>query len=259
MIQLRFSFVLGVLAGAVAFAQGPPPGHFGGDFESMHARMGAQKLVKGAPYSAQAVSQHTQTLADGSHIQQTTTSSVARDSEGRTRRDETIGAIGALAGSTASPRAIFIHDPVAGSSYVLDPASKTGHVSQPRNFTLNPEAASASESGARTGHTRSNAQVKTEELGTQTMDGLTVQGKRITRTIAAGQIGNEHQLQVITEVWYSPDLQTIVSSTTNDPRTGVSTYKLTNISRAEPDASLFQVPADYKLTQGGGPHGHARQ
>jgi hypothetical protein len=259
MIQLRFTFALGVLAGAVAFAQGPPPGHFGGDFEYMHAHMGAQKLVKGAPYSAQAVSQYTQTLADGSHIQRTNTSSVARDSEGRTRREETIGAIGALAGSTASPKAVFIHDPVAGSSYVLDPASKTGHVSQPRNFTLNAEAADASESPARTAHVRSNAQVKTEELGTQSMDSLTVQGKRITKTIAAGQIGNEHQLQVVTEIWYSQDLQTIVMSTTNDPRSGVSTYKLTNISRAEPDATLFQVPADYKLTQGGGGHGHARQ
>jgi|HubBroStandDraft_4_1064222.scaffolds.fasta_scaffold42112_2 hypothetical protein len=260
MIQLRFSFALGVLAGAVAFAQGPPPGHFGGgDFEYMHAHMGAQKLVKGAPYSAQAVSQYTQTLADGSHIQRSTTSSVARDSEGRTRREETIGAIGALAASTASPKAIFIHDPVAGSSYVLDPASKTGHVSQPRNFTLSSDAASASEPSARTAHVRSNAQVKTEELGTQTMDGLTVQGKRITRTIAAGQIGNEHQLQVVTEVWYSQDLQTTVMSTTTDPRTGVSTYKLSNISRAEPDASLFQVPADYKLTQGGGPRSHVRQ
>jgi hypothetical protein len=259
MIQLRFSFALGVLAGAVAFAQGPPPGHFGGDFEFMHAHMGMQKLVKGAPYSAQAVSQYTQTLADGSHIQRTVTSSVARDSEGRSRREETISAIGALAASAASPKAIFIHDPVAGSSYVLDPASKTGHVSQPRNFTLNSDATSASEPSTRAAHARSNAQVKTEELGTQTMDGLTVQGKRITRTIPAGQIGNEHQLQVVTEVWYSQDLQTTVMSTTTDPRTGVSTYKLTNISRAEPDASLFQVPADYKLTQGGGPHSHARQ
>ncbi len=94
--------------------------------------------------------------------------------------------------------------------------------------------------------------MKTEDLGTQSMDGLTVQGKRITRTIAAGQIGNEHQLQVVTEVWTSADLQTTVMSTTNDPRTGVSTYKLTSVSRAEPDASLFQVPADYKVTQGGG-------
>jgi hypothetical protein len=260
MIQFRFTVAVGVLLGSVAFAQEParPPMHGGGDFQFMHARMGMQKTVKGAPYSAQAVSQYTQTLADGSHIQRSTTSSVARDSEGRVRREESIGAV-ALAGSTAAPKAVFIHDPVGGSSYVLDPASKTAHVSQPRNFTMNSDATGANEVHQRTEHARSSAQVKTEELGTQTMDGLTVQGTRITRTIAAGQIGNEHQLQVVTERWYSADLQTTVMSTTNDPRTGVSTYKLTSVNRAEPDASLFQVPTDYKLTQGGGGHLRSRQ
>jgi hypothetical protein len=261
MIQFRLTFAMGVLLGSVAIAQGPPPPpHGGGDFQFMHAHMGMEKLVTGAPYSAQAVTQYTQTLADGSHIQRTITSSVARDSQGRSRREETIGAIGALAGSTASPKAVFIHDPVAGVSYMLNPGSKTAHASQPRNFTLNSATTGATdpqpEGGSRTAHARSEANVKTEDLGSQTMEGLTVQGKRITRTIAAGQIGNEHQLQVVHEVWYSEDLKTTVMSTTNDPRTGVSTYKLTSISRAEPDASLFQVPADYKVTQGGGGHGH---
>jgi len=131
-------------------------------------------------------------------------------------------------------------------------------VSEPRNYTLDSATPGPGERQPRTAHARSEANLKTEDLGTQSMDGLTVQGTRITKTIAAGEIGNEHALQVVTERWYSPDLQTTVMSTTTDPRTGVSTYKLTNISRAEPDASLFQVPADYKLTQGGGGRSHAR-
>src|ERR1700690_3333426 len=123
MIQLRFTLALGVLLGTVAIAQepAPPPPHGGGDFLYMHARMGMQKLVKGAPYSAQAVTQFTQTLADGSHIQHATTSSVARDSEGRLRREESVGAIGAMAASGVSPKSVFIHDPVAGTSYILNP------------------------------------------------------------------------------------------------------------------------------------------
>ena len=76
MIQLRLTFALGALLGSLALAQesAPLPRHSGGDFEYMHARMGMQKTVKGAPYSAQSVSQFTQTLADGSHIQRSTTS-----------------------------------------------------------------------------------------------------------------------------------------------------------------------------------------
>jgi hypothetical protein len=93
--------------------------------------------------------------------------------------------------------------------------------------------------------------VKTEDLGTQVMEGLSVQGKRNTRIIPAGQIGNDLPLQVVTETWYSQELQTIVMSKTNDPRSGQTVYQLTNVSRAEPDPALFQVPVDFKVTHGG--------
>jgi len=99
---------------------------------------------------------------------------------------------------------------------------------------------------------RTRPDVKREDLGTQTMEGLTVQGKRTTHTIAAGQVGNANALVVVTETWYSPDLKVVVMSKTTDPRSGTSVYKLTNVSRTEPDASLFQVPSDYTVTQGRG-------
>jgi hypothetical protein len=37
----------------------------------------------------------------------------------------------------------------------------------------------------------------------------------------------------------------------SDPRTGDNVFQLTNIVRAEPDASLFQVPPDYTMKEGG--------
>src|SRR5579871_4713934 len=125
MLSVRVSLALAGMSGILAFAQEPAPPRHGGDFFDVHARMGMEKLVKGAPYSAQSATQFTQTLADGSHIQRTITASVARDSEGRTRREQTIGAIGALAGSTEPRKEVFIHDPVAGSSYMLDPVAHT--------------------------------------------------------------------------------------------------------------------------------------
>jgi hypothetical protein len=45
-------------------------------------------------------------------------------------------------------------------------------------------------------------------------------------------------------------LKTIVYSKRSDPRMGEQTFKLANIVRAEPDASLFTIPADFKLTDG---------
>ena len=85
----------------------------------------AGKLVKGAPYSAQAVTESVQTLADGNRIVHKTTAQVYRDSEGRTRRDQTLGYIGPYATAGDVPQTVFINDPVTGVNYILDPSTKT--------------------------------------------------------------------------------------------------------------------------------------
>ena len=94
------------------------------------------------------------------------------------------------------------------------------------------------------------AHVSTEDLGTQTMEGLLVTGTRTTRTIPAGEIGNEKPIAIVTEVWASPDLKTIVYSKRSDPRIGEQTFQLMNIVRGEPEASLFTIPADFKVADG---------
>jgi hypothetical protein len=93
-------------------------------------------------------------------------------------------------------------------------------------------------------------QANAEDLGSQTMEGVLVNGVRTTRTIPAGEIGNDKPISIVTEVWTSPDLKTIVYSKRTDPRMGEQTFQLTNIVRSEPDASLFTVPADFKIVDG---------
>jgi len=250
------------LAGACAFAQpphrgmgAPPPGG-PGDFAFMHGEFGfAGKVVAGAPYSAQASTQFTQTLADGTHIQRSNTATVARDSQGRTRSEQTVSSIGRLSASGGAPKTtVFIHDPVASMSYVLD---STAHTVRQMKISQgqHPHGPGAATAGARP-HGRggpANANATTEELGTQVVQGVNATGKRITRTVAAGVAGNDRAIQVVTETWYSPDLQMVVMSKTSDPRFGESVYQLTNITRAEPDASMFTVPSGYTVVEGGGP------
>ena len=174
-----------------------------------------------------------------------------------------MAAIGALAGSGAASKAVFINDPVAGTGYMLDSTNKIAR-QIPANRHRQPPAQSASNQGAAAGspdqarvfmRQKSKANVKTDDLGTQVMDGLSVQGKRKTRTIPAAQAGSARDIEIVTETWFSPDLQMVVMSKTSDPRFGDSVYQLTNISRAEPDPSLFTVPAEYQVQQGrpGGP------
>jgi hypothetical protein len=77
-----------------------------------------------------------------------------------------------------------------------------------------------------------------------------VNGVRTTRTIPAGQIGNEKPISIVTEVWTSPELNTVVYSKRSDPQIGEQIFRLTNIIRAEPDPSLFTVPSDFKIIDG---------
>ena len=73
-------------------------------------------------------------------------------------------------------------------------------------------------------------------------------------TIPAGTFGNDRDVKVINERWYSDDLQVLVKSSNSDPRFGLTTYELTNIMRTVPDPALFQPPADYT----GVPDHHAK-
>ena len=276
MIRFCSTVAMVLLAGSAAFGQpggrrmgmppdGAPRAHEGpGDFAFVRPEFGlAGRVVTGAPYSAQAVTQFNQTLADGNRIQRTTTASVARDSEGRTRTERSMEAIGPLAGSGGAAKAVFINDPVSGTSFMLDASRHAARQMPAMTNRRGPDGQQQAQSGINGGASRQGVEagrsvarqrtmagVKTDDLGTQVMEGVAAQGKRITRTISAAQAGSERDIDIVTETWYSPELQMVIMSKTTDPRFGDSVYKLTNISRAEPDPALFTVPSDYQLQQG---------
>jgi hypothetical protein len=242
---------------------------FGGELEH---------TVKGAPFTAQASTSTTQVLGDGNRISRTSESSLARDSEGRTRREMSIEKIGPWSTDT-NGRMVIIRDPVASVSYVLSPdgqhAEKTPMA---MTFDTRVEAPTAEakakheaemaahvrdvKTRVAAGETRTmtyaagggefntfilaggeESEGKKESLGEQNIEGVRAQGTRVTRTIPAGKIGNERPIEIVSETWYSPDLQMVVQSRNSDPRVGETIYKLSNIVLAEPDASLFQPPA----------------
>lgn len=217
-------------------------------FEGMHGR----RVVKGSPFSAVAVSETTQTLADGNRIHRSTSVAMFRDSEGRFRREVTLPAIGPLAASGKSPQFISISDPVAGARYMLHPEDKTAH-----KFSIRArdEQFHGYAFQKRVPGPEADGNLKTEQLGTQMIEGVSVEGTRLTRTIPAGQIGNEKPIEIVSERWYSSDLQMAVMTKRSDPRFGTTTYQLTNIQRTEPSASLFQLPSDYTVEEGRGGFG----
>jgi hypothetical protein len=92
---------------------------------------------------------------------------------------------------------------------------------------------------------------QTESLGKRVIEGIAAEGTRTIVTIPAGQVGNELPIQVVSESWFSPELQVVVMSKNSDPRMGETSYRLTGINRSEQSRSLFEVPADYKIEEGG--------
>jgi hypothetical protein len=203
------------------------------------------KIVKGAPYTATATTESTQVLADGNRIVHTQSGFVARDGQGRTRREETMGRMGPVAVNGA--KMIMIHDPVAQAMYMLNPDKQTAHVMKHEAM---PGMAQMHRKMMKSMSQDEQGEIKTESLGTQEVGGVTAEGTRVTRTIPAGAIGNEQPIQITVETWTSPELQTVVLQKRNDPRFGETVFQLTDIKKGEPDASLFQVPAGYKTTQG---------
>ena len=223
----------------------PPPPGAGGMIESRMGLLavepfeGAQPIV-GAPYSADISTDVVQSLADGNRIEHHTTGSVARDGQGRVRRDQQLAAIGGIL-PQVDGRIVTINDPVAHVHYSLNPAHKQAMqmplpVIKRLPGTPPPLPPAVESKGARV-----------ESLGTSDIEGVQAQGTRTTITIPAGAIGNQAPIEMVNERWFSPELGTIVMSRRSDPRFGETTYRVQNIVRAEPAADLFQIPSDYTV------------
>jgi hypothetical protein len=283
------------------------------------------KVVTGAPFSATETTTLTQTLANGTHIVQKQEASTARDSAGRTRREQNLSSIGPW--STADNKSlVFINDPVAKAHYALEPDGQTAVKStlgtSPGNLafvtsdggfggpggqpvTIARSALSVNAdivAGARVTadaplvppppppgaevtafppmdsaapgagvmifshregvggdnapplglHQPSADFASVETLPSQVIEGVKAEGKRTTTRIPAGTIGNDQDIFITSEVWFSPELQTVVLVKRNDPRVGESVMSLSNIQRNEPDPSLFQVPAGYTVKDADG-------
>jgi len=265
------------MAGIGAFAQEvrtfqfqgmPHIGMGAGDAKFISAEFADGRVVKGAPYSAEASTETVQVLADGNRISRKITNSVARDGEGRTRREETLG----KPGSAEQRKFIFINDPVAQTTYVLDNRSKEAHATQTlqyRAMSKEMEAKRMAERemvrtvtnfhgnsehsvGIAVGVESKTGSEKVEQLGTRNIQGVAAEGRRVTNTIAAGEIGNDRPIEVVRESWYSSELQITIMSTTSDPRIGTTTYQVTSLQRGEPSQSLFEVPAEYTTVKENG-------
>jgi hypothetical protein len=282
-----------ILLGVNAYAQHAPSASGAKVIAEIAAR--SEKVVKGSPFSAEAVSESVQVLSDGNRIVRSTTSKLYRNSEGRFRRELSGGSGDAFGSAFTIGQGITIVDPVIGHRVLLDSEMKTARITELHNKAVTvlgsakpahaPQAVIAELEAAKqrsvtrvllpngqyekealtyatkvegggTGFAytmgpKSKYETRTEQLGTQNIEGVNAEGTRTVTTIPAGAIGNERPIEMVYEKWYSPELDLVVMSKSSDPRFGEQTYRLTNIVRSEPDPSLFSLPSGYKVLQPG--------
>ena len=258
-MRIRVLLILGLTLAMVSAAAGQ-----GGQYRTRFSPPFAMGAITGLPYSAEQVSEAKQTLADGTHISQpTTTSRMFRDSAGRTRSERPI-TIGYPARQD-SPSLVEIYDVVAGYRYILDPVNKVAHrsaippmpqrpgsvggvIGSPAALSKgSPSAPAIQRPAAPATDSTPRPQTTSESLGTQVIEGLTCEGRKSTTTYPVGMIGNDRPLVSTNEFWMSVELRMMVLSKSSDPRSGDRTMQLKNISRAEQEYSLFQPPPDYKV------------
>ncbi len=228
-------------------------------------------VVTGAPYSAVAVTESVQMLHDGNRIRRKNETRLYRDTDGRTRREQRLNTLGTWQVAGGVESLVFVHDPVEKKSFMLDASKRVARSLATPQFaqSWHPQSgntvafggdSTVSVAGASAdaffvspqtsvSFTMHNLNTVTEALGERDFDGVTATGTRTRLIIEAGAIGNEQPIEVSTESWYSSRLEAVVLRKRTDPRFGEITYRLIDISLAEPDAALFRVPNDYQLVE----------
>ena len=220
----------------------------------------ADKAVKGAPFSAQVSLETSQTLANGVHVANKRTGSLYRDSEGRTRQEFL---------RDGAPENVQINDRVGGVLYNLNMFRHTFGKVNVSTLAVNRELEERKrerehsereheereqmERAKTIGVAHSEKSLepsrRVESLGVQNYEGVAAEVTRFTVTIPAGMQGNDKAFDIVTERWYSSELNLLVMAKRTDPRTGEMIYRLSNINRSEPSASLFEPPSDFNVSE----------
>ena len=185
------------------------------------------RVVAGAPYSGR---EHTESAARAGDSDTTT----YRDSRGRVRTERRVF-------PSVAFRLVEVSDPVANCLYVFDSVNRVAH-----RLPLLPNTSTRITPPTEPMRTLPDGTtVASEPLGTKTISGVTVTGTKVTSVHPAGSRAGT----TTAEIWRSPELGLVVYATNSSSSGSVSTQTIQDLSTKEPDPSLFQVPAGYRVVE----------
>jgi len=193
--------------------------------------------IPNAPFSGVINVERSIVRQDGTAVNLKTVRAIHRDNRGRIY-NEYRTLLPASSSETPQVTHVLLYDPQTRTSTTLFPPQRAYRSSTTRRPPATTPPVFAS-NGPQNEFTRE------EDLGVHEMQGLAVHGLRHTQTIPAGTGGSGKDIVVTDEYWYSEDLRINLVLKHNDPRTGSVIMTVTQIARADPDSSLFQIPDGY--------------
>jgi hypothetical protein len=217
--------------------------------------------ISGAPFSGVMNMQSATNFADGNRIVRTNTIRYFRDGQGRTRTERpglNMQGIPAAGGPI-----VTISDPVSGKQIHMFPGQQSASViNLPRGVPVSQPATVSACNGenippfalmgmgmAIGAGQYTEASTSTTSLGQKVVNGFNATGCRIVRTIPVGVLGNEKPITSTTDQWVSSELGMTVQLFETSSLGGSVTMNLEQAVLAEPNASLFAVPANYKTVE----------
>lgn len=209
---------------------------------STHVRIDGIHILPlpGKPFSGTDSVDWTRVLEDGSEVATHHDARLARDSQGRIYR-ERVSILPANSSQKSHVNEIQIMDPVAHTRTICEVAARHCNIT-----SYNAPASIPPKPIGNFGNDQRS--VSREDIANDTIDGLDVIGKRETVTIAAGVEGNNRPVTIVEEAWYSSDLEVNLLVSRKDPRQGTVVVHVVDLSRSDPDPALFQVPANYTVS-----------
>jgi hypothetical protein len=202
----------------------------------MPAEIGVSEL-KGKPFTASARTTLTEVLPDGSKKVRTVEDRIARDSKGRIYQEQH------LPWTEDVNHPVYyvnIYDPVGKRRIHIDPQNHNVIITpiiRPANYDPTDYLTLRAR--------RPGESIKNEKLGTKQFDGINAWGRRTLHTFPAGVFGNAQSFVSVDECWYEERMGVDALRRRSDPRSGEQVTELVNLTRAEPDPTMFQPPPGY--------------
>jgi len=213
--------------------------------------------ITGAPYSGhETIMSMSTNPADNLPPTSRTRNGTWRDSAGRLRTDPAPFNNGGRGGTVQSenqlPSLVEIQDPVAGFLYILNPASQTAYRIQATSRAFAFQPVPMQPTGTRTAPNGRTDLI--ENIGPETISGVTATGQRTTTTYPPGSYNqNDKELVTVSERWIDPKTGiTILTKNSGQLMRFANTTSIADYKEGDPDASLFQVPAGYKTIEESG-------